>query len=169
MAGVRYKNATFYFCNKKEAGEFKKDPDAYLPPVLPRPMAKFELADTTGKLWANDSFKDRVVLVDFWATWCQPCKKLKPIVEELHTTFEQKGSQVLSVSIDEKRSVLDKHVVKNPFTNPVLHDTKLTWQTWKVRVVPTHFLVKDGAIVAQWTGLVDEETLRTAVAACMGE
>lgn len=169
VGAMRYKGTAFFFCNKKEIAEFKKDPDAFMPPVLPRPMPKFSLTDVSGKAWTEASFNDRVVFVDFWATWCEPCKKLKPVLEKVRDSYASKGVEVLSVSIDEKKPALDNFLTKSPFANPVLFDSDRTWQTWKVRVVPMLFLVKDGQIVAQWTGLVEEETLRKSVESALGD
>lgn len=151
-AGVRYKGNEYYFCNAKEVETFRKDPEGYMPPVLPRPMPDFKLADLTGKTWDASAMKGKLVIVDFWATWCVPCKEMKPILDGVRKKYGERGLEVLSVSIDEKRTELDKHLKKNPFSNPVLHDTGEVWAAWKVRVVPTFLVVKDGMIVEQWSG-----------------
>ena len=162
-AGVRYKGKSYFFCNAKEVAAFKKDPESFMPPVLPRPMPKFDLTDLAGKVWNEDVLQGKVVLIDFWATWCVPCREMKPIVDRVCKQFLDKGFEVLSVSIDEKRGELDKFLKKNKFDNPVLHDQKQTWSNWRVRVVPTFFLVKEGQIVAQWSGKVTEKSLRDSV------
>lgn len=163
VAGFTYKGVSFYFCDKSEVDAFKKDPDSYLPPVLPRPAPEFALTDMAGKKWAVGSEAKGLTLVDFWATWCKPCKETKPILDELRKAHLQQGFEVLSVSIDESRAVLEKHLAKNKFQNPVLFDDKQTWATWRVRVVPTFFLVKDGQIVGQWSGKVSKGTLEAAI------
>lgn len=162
-AGVRYKGKNYYFCNTKEVAAFKKDPEGFMPPVLPRPMPKFDLADLTGKDWNEETLQGKVVLIDYWATWCVPCREMKPIVDRVRKQFLDKGFEVLSVSIDEKRGELDKFLKKNKFDNPVLHDQKQTWANWRVRVVPSFFLLKDGQIIAQWNGKIVEKILREAV------
>lgn len=161
--GARYKEVAYYFCNSREIAEFMKDPDSYVPPVLPRPMPPLNLADTAGVTWDAGSLEDRVVLVDFWATWCGPCKEMKPVLDRVRRDFVSKRFEVLSISIDEKRSDLDKYLTKVKFENPVLHDTGPTWQGWKVRVLPTFFLVKKGQIINQWSGKVKESVIRTAL------
>lgn len=162
-AGVNYKGKSYYFCNAKEVAEFKADPVAFLPPVLPRPMPKFDLADTSGKQWNTETMKDKVVLVDFWATWCGPCKEMKPLVDKAHAEFKSKGFEVLSVSIDEKEATLTDHLKQNIFTNPVLFDKNQTWAEWKVRVIPTFFVVKNGQIVDQWSGKKSQKELNTLI------
>ncbi len=162
-AGVLYQGKTYYFCNVKEVASFRKDPEAYMPPVLPRAMPAFDLNDLSGKRWNSAEFKGKTVLVDFWATWCVPCREVKPIVEKVRAKYAAKGFNVLSVSIDEKRTALDQFLVKNKFAGPVLHDTSQTWATWGVKSIPALFLVRDGQIVAQWRGKQTEKTLSAAV------
>lgn len=160
---VRYKGATYFFCNTKEVAEFKKDPEAYIPPVLPRPMAAFGLTDEAGKMWNLESMKGKLVLIDFWATWCGPCKEMFPILDKLHAAYSPKNFEILSVSIDEKRADLDKYLKSKKFPNPVLHDTKQTWAAWGVRSIPAMFLVKDGQVVAQWKGKAKKEALEAEI------
>ncbi|MBX7135278.1 MAG: redoxin domain-containing protein [Fimbriimonadaceae bacterium] len=162
-AGVRYKGKAYYFCNAKEVTVFKKDPLSFMPPVLPRPMPRFELTDLGGKVWNDESLKGKVVLIDYWATWCVPCREMKPILDRLRKQFLDKDFEVLSVSIDEKRADLEKFLKKTKFDNPVLHDQKQTWANWRIRVVPTFFLVKESQIIGQWSGKPSEKTLSSAI------
>lgn len=162
-AGVKYKGKAYYFCNAKEVATFKADPESFMPPVLPRAMPKFDLTDTTGKAWNAASMKDKVVLVDYWATWCGPCKEMKPIIEKTHADFAPRNYEVLSVSIDEKKDTLTGFLKKNPFKNPVLFDTNQTWAEWKVRVIPAFFVVKNGQIVDQWVGKKSEKEVREII------
>lgn len=160
-AGVSYKGIDYYFCNVKEVAVFKKDPEAYIPPILPRPMMKFDLLDTENKLWNAETFKDKIVHIDFWATWCGPCKQVKPMVAEL--AKKHKNLIVLSVSIDEKKADLEKFLKKEKFVGPVLHDTSQVWQSWKVRAIPALFLVKNGQVIAQWTGVPSKTELTKTI------
>ncbi len=163
VAGVMFKGKPYYFCNAKEVEAFKKEPDLYMPPIIPRPMPEFSLSDMSGKLWNAESLSQKLVLIDYWATWCEPCKKLMPVLEKLHKKYQSKGFELLSVSIDEKRDDLEKFLTKKKFSNPVIHDQSQTFGKWGVRVIPTTFLVKDGQIVGQWTGVTKESELDTAI------
>lgn len=162
-AGVKYKEKAYYFCNIREVAQFKEDPEAFMPPVLPRPMTTLNLADITGKMWDEKALKDKVILVDFWATWCGPCKEMKPLVDKTRAKFVSKNFEVLSISIDEERETLDKYLVKNKFSNPVLHDNKQLWAEWKVRSIPAFFVVKNGQIVDQWVGKRSEKDLVSTI------
>jgi thiol-disulfide isomerase/thioredoxin len=163
--GFMYKGKAYYFCNTKEMASFEKDPDSLIPPVLPRPMPKFELSDLGGKAWDTEALKGKLVLVDYWATWCKPCIEMFPKVDKLREKYGEKGFEVLSVSIDEKRADLDKFLAKRKFPNPVLHDTKQTWNDWGIKAIPAMFLVKDGQVVAQWIGKVDDKVIAEAIEA----
>lgn len=162
-AGVKYKGKAYFFCNVKEVESFKKDPELYMPPILPRPMPEFGLTDFSGKLWNAESLNQKLVLIDYWATWCEPCKKLMPVLEKLHKKYQPKGFELLSVSIDEKKEDLDKFLAKKKFANPVIHDQSQTYNKWGVRVIPTTFLIKEGQIIGQWTGITKESELDKAI------
>ena len=82
-----------------------------------------------------------------------------------HARYKGKGFEILSVSIDEKRADLDQFLQGHKFPNPVLHDSEKTWQKWGVKNIPATFLVKDGQIIAQWTGKVTEKQLAEAIEA----
>lgn len=159
--GYRYKGKSYYFCDQPATKAFLKDPEGFLPLPLPRPMAKFDLKDLAGKTWTAEAFKDKVVLIDFWATWCGPCKQVKPIIAE--QASKHKELVVLSVSIDEKRADLEKFLAKEKFVGPVLHDTAQVWAAWRVKAIPMLFLVKNGQVIAQWTGVPDKKELAAAV------
>lgn len=161
IAGVMFKGKAYFFCNASEVKEFKKDPESWVPLPLPRAMAKFDLTDFSGKVWNAEAFKDRVVLIDYWATWCGPCKQVKPMVAEL--AKKHAALSVLSVSIDEKKADLDKFLAKQKFDGPVLHDTKQVWAAWRVKSIPALFLVKNGQVIGQWTGVPDKKELSSQV------
>lgn len=164
-AGVTYKGQPYYFCNSKEVAEFKKDPEAFVPPVIPREMPNFSLADMDGKTWDSAAMKGKLVMVDYWATWCVPCKEMFPVLDKLREKYKDKGFELLSVSVDQKKGDLDKYLKGHKFPNPVLHDTAGTSSEWGIRFIPASFLIRDGKIVAQWTGKTSEKVLAEAIEA----
>src|SRR5438874_13224050 len=76
VGGVMFRGKAYYFHSKAMEDQFKKDPDAFAVPVLPRPMPRFNLKDTAGTVWDESRFKGKTVLVDFWATWCEPGRQM---------------------------------------------------------------------------------------------
>lgn len=173
---VAYKGKTYYFCSKQEVEAFVKDPEAYLPAPLPRPAPAFSLGNVAGEptTLTGLSSRGRVLLVDFWATWCAPCVKAMPEMQRLHDRYAAGGRfSVVGVSIDEEGA---KKVApflarqKTRYTYPMLLDTAAdapVWQQWGVKAVPSVVLVKDGQIVRHWSGKVDLKDVEKAVAAAL--
>ena len=164
FSGAKYKGKSYFFCAKGELEKFMEDPEAYMKLVLPMPMYDFDRPDLDGKVWNKESFKGKVVLVDFWATWCAPCKKNKPIEAKIQTKFGGDKFTVLAVSIDEQEKTVRDYLKKNKFNFPVIHDSETTWQNWKVRVVPSLFLVKDGMIIKTYKGEIKQSLVEKDIA-----
>jgi thiol-disulfide isomerase/thioredoxin len=165
VAGVKYKGKSYFFCNGKEVATFKANPDMYLPLELPFELPSLALKDQTGKVWDAEAMKGKLVLLDYWATWCKPCLALKPKLDKVRTTYKDKGFEMLSLSIDEKRDTLDKFLKKTAFENPVLWDDKQTWAKLKVVAIPALFLVKDGKVIAAFKGEPNAKQIEAAVKA----
>lgn len=153
-----YEGVRYGFCSDKCAKEFDADPIAYVPPSLPRPAPELSLADLEGKPLTWDALKGKVILVDFWATWCVPCRKAMPELQALHDTYRSRGFSVVGISIDEGKDAarkVKKFVDAKKITYPVGIDREKSpaWERFRVKAVPAAFLVdQEGRIVAQWTG-----------------
>ena len=90
--------------------------DRQVAPIIPNVVSKniigttrpaFELIDTDGKLRNIDEWNGNVLLINFWATWCPPCKKEMPAFIELQEQYAAQGFQVIGVAIDDLESVSD--------------------------------------------------------------
>jgi peroxiredoxin/YHS domain-containing protein len=164
-AGVRYKGKEYYFCNKGEVATFMKEPEAFMPPVLPRPATPLEVTTLDGKKASLVDFKDKVILVDFWATWCKPCVAAMSDLQKLHDKLAPKGFSVVGVSLDEDGAKSVKPFIdKRKFAYPILLDQKEVWKRWGVRSIPAMFLIdKNGQVVRQWVGKVDKKDVEKAV------
>lgn len=151
-----HEGAEYGFCSESCAEEFMTDPLAYVPPVLPRPAPAFVLRDLAGNEVTLESLRGRVVLLDFWATWCAPCRKSMPELEALHRRHGASGLTVLGVSIDEGAPARVRSFVKaRKVTYPIAIDADKdpAWAAYRVKAVPAAFLIdREGRIVAQWTG-----------------
>lgn len=150
--GVRYD-----FCSEKCAKEFDADVAAFLPPLFPRRAPELSLSDLTGRAVNWETLSGKAVLVDFWATWCVPCRKSMPGLQALHDKYSGRGFTVVGVSIDEAKTAgnVKKFAAARRITYPIAIDTARTpaWARFRVRAVPAAFLVDPrGRIVAQWMG-----------------
>jgi thiol-disulfide isomerase/thioredoxin len=157
-AWVTHEGVRHGFCSKECAKEFEADPAAYLPPAFPRPAPELAVSDLSGKPLTWSAMKGRVVLVDFWATWCTPCRKSMPELQALHDKYADRGFSVVGVSIDDGKTAgkVKKFVASKKITYPIAIDSEKAgaWERFRVKAVPAAFLVdQEGRIVAQWTGI----------------
>lgn len=109
---------------------------------------KFPDLSKFGLEGAVPSLAGKVVLVDFWASWCLPCKRAFPVMKELQEKFGSRGFQVLAVSLDEEKREMDKFLKKNPVPFAVVRDGKAKLaEALKVEIMPTSFLVDPKGVV----------------------
>ena len=115
-----------------------------------RNSVNFTLADLDGKSWTLKDLKGKIVMLNFWATWCPPCRKEMPDLELLYRKFEPQGLVILGVSDDDPEKVR-AFVQKQGTTYPVLLDpgSKVN-QLLNINGIPKTFIYdRDGKIVAQ--------------------
>jgi thiol-disulfide isomerase/thioredoxin len=119
------------------------------------PLASFKLEGTL-----PDTGKAKVVMVDFWASWCEPCKQSFPVMEELHQRYSKDGLVIIAVNVDENRADMDAFLKKNSVTFSVLRDAnqKLVERAG-VATMPTSFLIdKEGKVRFLHSGFRGAET-----------
>jgi thiol-disulfide isomerase/thioredoxin len=69
-----------------------------------------------------ETLHDKVVIVDFWASWCVPCKESFPVMDELNKKYSARGLVIIAVNVDEKRSDMDDFVKANPVSFAIVRD-----------------------------------------------
>lgn len=159
----------YYFCSKGCAKEFDADPTAFVPPELPRPAPGIVVETLDGEAVDLSAFKGKVVVLDFWASWCKPCVEMMPSLQKIHDAYADRGVTVVGVSIDEGKDrvkKIRKFVEKVGVTYPIYSDARPTpaWHTFKVKAIPALFLIdREGRIVAQWLGTVDHGALEAEI------
>jgi peroxiredoxin len=122
----------------------------------------FVLTDQEGKAQRLSEQRGKVVLIEFWATWCPPCGAAVPDLIALHAKYKERGLAVLAVSVDEDGSALPPFIAEKGINYPVLHDDKNVSSIYKISSIPTTFLIdKQGNIVKRHFGYVSgmSETL----------
>ena len=110
--------------------------------------AVFTLPDLKSKPHALEDYRGRVVLVNFWATWCPSCIREMPDLERLRDTFAAEPFDILTVNVGEPKFKVWKFIKLVDFDLPVLLDTrKQLFQSWDMHVLPTSLLLdRDGRI-----------------------
>jgi len=135
------------------------------PPKVGDPAPDFELLNLKEDVVALKQFRGRVVLIDFWASWCGPCRNPVGLLNHLHNGYGEKGLKILSINFGESREMAQRYVDANGILYEALLDSKnTTLQAYGVRALP-HFLLigHDGIILWEKTGYVsadDEEIER---------
>jgi peroxiredoxin len=115
-----------------------------------RQQADFTLTDLQGKDWHLKDLRGKVVLLNFWATWCPPCRKEMPDLEALYHRFESRGFVVLAVS-DEDAAKVSPFVAERNITYPVLLDPgRKVNEQLQIEGIPKSFVYdRNGKLVAQ--------------------
>lgn len=115
-----------------------------------RQKADFTLSDLQGKTWHMRELKGKVVLVNFWATWCPPCRKEMPDLQALYDKYKDQGFVVLSIS-DEEAAKVSPFITERNISYPVLLDPgRKVNDAFVVEGIPKSFVYdREGELVAQ--------------------
>ena len=137
--------------------------------LLGKPPPAFSESSVNKGFQSLAAFKGKVVLLDFWATWCGPCVKEMPNVKRLYDRFKGKDFVLLGISLDSDRSALNSFLRKNGIDWSILFDGK-GWKNriavlYGVRAIPFTVLVDRSGVVRK-VGLRGTE-LENAIAAML--
>jgi len=132
-----------------------------------KPAADFSLAvlDGKGRRESLAAHKGKVVVLDFWATWCGPCRRWMPIVAKLEKETEKKGVKFFAVNLREGPATVRKYVAEQKVAVPVLMDSdgKVAGAYGASSIPLTVIVGRDGKIVRSLLGVHPEEDLRDAL------
>jgi peroxiredoxin len=125
--------------------------------IINSPAPDFILKDMSGKAVSLSALKGKVVLLNFFATWCPPCRAEMPSFNKLSRALKQRGLEVVAVSSDRSIDDLKDFLDKNKIDFPVLFDAdRATTKKYRVFSMPTTFLInKNGLIVEKFYGEYD--------------
>jgi peroxiredoxin len=152
------------------------DPQAALSPLIGKPAPEFALEDLSGKKVSLADYKGKAVLVNFWATWCGPCKIETPWLVDLRNQYAAQGFEILGVSTDdidrddskmfgtEKKEIGD-FVQRMHMPYPVLIEgDKLSKPYGGLDAMPTSFFVdRSGKIVAAQMGITSKDDIESNI------
>jgi peroxiredoxin len=115
------------------------------------PAPNFQLRDMNGRIMSLSELRGKVVLLNFWATWCGPCRIEMPAMERLYRTYDRKDFEILAVSTDAQGvAVTRPFQEENHLTFPILHDADFrVGLSYGARTLPMTFMVDRQGIVRQ--------------------
>lgn len=124
-----------------------------------RPAPELELVDVRGRPVSLAALRGKIVIVDFWATWCPPCVIEVPTFKKLHATYRDRGLEIIAISLDEDerevKTFIREHAL--PYT-VILGDEKIAEKFGALTGLPmTFFIDRKGRIRAEHAGFMDEE------------
>jgi peroxiredoxin len=155
----------------------------YESPLVSKPAPEFTLEDLQGKKVSLASYKGKAVLLNFWATWCGPCKLETPWLVELRNQYASQGFEVLGISTegedlaaDDKagwahdRTLIGKFVTEEKVPYPMLLDgDSLSKAYGGLDAMPTSFYVdREGTIVAAQMGITSKDEVEANIKKALG-
>jgi thiol-disulfide isomerase/thioredoxin len=131
----------------------------------------FTLKDVAGQDVSLSQFKGRVLLLDFWATWCGPCKVEIPEFVEFQNRYGPKGLQVVGISVDDTPDKLQPYVAEMKMNYPVLqglgHDDVQNAYGPFMAIPVTILISRDGKMCATHTGLTSKGAFEQEIKALL--
>ena len=115
--------------------------------------------------------KGKVILVNFWATWCAPCVSEMPEFEKLHRELEGRPFAVLAVSVDKNASTVEKFAGKNNLSFPILIDQgEAVARSWGTTGLPETFIIdREGNVAYKIIGPIEYESIRRKIGTLLTE
>ncbi len=156
--------ATFFFFPGNASRQAGGAANAAMAPDFALPAVRGE-----GTISLSE-YKGNVVLVNFWATWCPPCKEEIPAFNQVRNSLHDQGFEILGISLDEGGpGVVVPFAQEYAISYPLMMGNQAVTQSYGgIRGIPTSFLVdREGRIVEKYIGPIDAQTLTEAVRAIL--
>ena len=132
------------FVSRLQAAELKRWKDKPVAPAI-------DLMTIDGAALSLRQLRGKVVLVNFWATWCEPCIAEMPSLQRLHDQLRADGFEVLAVNYQEGPARIKSFIDRMNFTLPVVRDTDGdVARAWGARVFPANYLVDRAGNIRYW-------------------
>lgn len=165
-----FNNADYLFGSEEPNGPY---PPNYVPAAQKSSASapEFTLPTSDGKTLKLSDYKGKVVILDFWATWCPPCRKGIPDLVDLKKRYGNKGLEIIGISLDQDTKPDVVPFIKEYKINyPVVYgDANIVMQYGGIRSIPTSFVIdKEGKIIASYVGLISSLTYENHVKKLLG-
>ena len=127
------------------------------PVEVPHPAPRFLSMTPEGKKMGNDDLKGKLVVLNFWATWCPPCRLEMPSMERLYQEFKGEGLEIVAINFMEREKAIKLFLKENGFSFPVLLDKKgEIARNYGVHGLPvTYLIARNGNLLARSVGYKD--------------
>ncbi|MFT8321483.1 MAG: thiol-disulfide oxidoreductase ResA [Bacillus sp. (in: firmicutes)] len=122
----------------------------------------FVLIDQKGKQQKLSNYKGQGIFLNFWATWCKPCEKEMPLINELYNQYKQHKVQVFSINVGESTLTVNRFIEEYGLTFPTMIDSDESVQeAYAINPLPVTFLIdKNGGIIDIYTGELTEKKIQ---------
>jgi thiol-disulfide isomerase/thioredoxin len=169
-ATATYKGKSYAFCSNTCKVEFLKNPNEFLVTDTGKPAPAFSVKGLSpGATVSLSDFKGKVVLADFWATYCIPCVKALPELQALQQKYGPKGFSVVGLTIDENPALISRFTKKAMVTYPIGLATSKVWNAYRVNNLPSLVLIgRDGKIIRRFGGEADKKLMEAEIAKAVG-
>lgn len=149
LAALGYTLYSNFFVSKEKVQEGSVAPD-------------FVLKDLNGKQVQLSDYKGKGVFLNFWGTWCAPCKREMPYMERQYQHYKNLGVEIIAVNVGESNIAVESFVTQYKLTFPVVLDkSSEVLHAYGVDPLPTTFLIdKNGKVVDIITGQMTERDVR---------
>jgi peroxiredoxin len=136
-----------------------------------KPAPGFTLADASGRAVKLEDYRGKVVLLDFWATWCGGCKEEIPWFSEFQRTYGARGLAVVGVSLDDGGwKIVKPFLARTDVPYQILLGDDATAQRYGIQSMPDTFLIdRQGKIAAAYRGLVDKVDIEANIEAMLSK
>ena len=122
------------------------------------PAPDFKLADLNGKEFKSSQLKGSIIVLDLWATWCEPCVADLPMFNRLHEKYASRGVNIIGVAVESGWAKdIKPHVAKHAIKYTVLVGNDKIVEQYQMIGFPTTYLIgRDGKVVKSYTGTVPD-------------
>jgi thiol-disulfide isomerase/thioredoxin len=109
-----------------------------------------------------EEFKGKVVYLDFWASWCLPCKKSFPWMNEMKQNYAEQGFEIIAINLDKERKLADEFLAEVDVNFTIAYDESgQSASLYKLKGMPSSYLiVRDGKVYASHIGFRDKDKLQ---------
>ena len=132
-----------------------KTTEEFMNPASGRLAPDFALPDLNGNHWQLSQQRGRMLLINFWATWCAPCREEMPALNRLQQAIDPERLQVIGIHSGPSPE-MQEFLSETPVNFPILVDANLALSDWQIRALPTTFLLDQDGHALYWVSGIRE-------------